>query len=147
MLKKRHDLIPNLVSTVKSYMSYESNLLEKIVELRNFAMKPGISDEQKFQAEGAISDALGKVNLAFENYPDLRASENFAILQRSLNEVEEQISAARRTYNGAVMNFNNNVEKFPSNVMAGIMNYERKPSFEVAPGESDNIDVASLLGN
>ncbi|MDP2078642.1 MAG: LemA family protein, partial [Sulfuricurvum sp.] len=126
VLKKRFDLIPNLVTSVAQYMEHEKSTLEKVTELRSLAMKPGISDDQKIALDAKLTAALGSITVAMEAYPDLKANENVMHLQRSLNEAEEQISAARRAYNQAVTDLNNAIEMFPTNMMAGWMNLQRK---------------------
>ena len=107
MLKRRYDLIPNLVSTVKTYMNYEGSTLEKITELRAKAMSGGISSDEKVSLDNEIRKVMGNIMVSVENYPELKANENFMHLQRTLNETEEQISAARRTFNAAVVDYNN----------------------------------------
>ena len=145
VLKKRFDLIPNLVASVSQYMEHEKSTLEKVTELRAQAMKPGISDEQKIALDAKLTSALGAINLAMEAYPDLKANENVMHLQRSLNEIEEQISAARRAYNQAVTDLNNAIEMFPTNFMAGWMNLQRKAVFEITVTERQNVDVGALF--
>jgi len=145
VLKKRFDLIPNLVASVSQYMEHEKSTLEKVTELRASAMKPNISDEQKIALDAKLTSALGAINIAMEAYPDLKANENVMHLQRSLNEVEEQISAARRAYNQAVTDFNNAIEMFPTNIMSGWMNLQRKAVFEITVNERQNIDVGALF--
>ncbi len=145
VLKKRFDLIPNLVASVSQYMEHEKSTLEKVTELRAQAMKPGISDEQKISLDAKLTSALGAINIAMEAYPDLKANENVMHLQRSLNEIEEQISAARRAYNQAVTDLNNAIEMFPTNLMAGWMNLQRKAVFEITVTERQNVDVDALF--
>jgi len=145
VLKKRFDLIPNLVASVSQYMEHEKSTLEKVTELRAQAMKPGISDDQKIALDAKLTSALGAINLAMEAYPDLKANENVMHLQRSLNEVEEQISAARRAYNQAVTDLNNAIEMFPTNIVAGWMNLQRKAVFEITVSERQNVDVNALF--
>ncbi len=145
VLKKRFDLIPNLVASVSQYMEHEKSTLEKITELRAQAMKPGISDDQKIALDAKLTSALGTINIAMEAYPDLKANENVMHLQRSLTEAEEQISAARRAYNQAVTDFNNAVEMFPTNLMASYMKLQRKPVFEITATERQNVDVGALF--
>lgn len=145
VLKKRFDLIPNLVSSVQQYMSHEKELLEKITQWRSQAMKPNISDETKIELDQKMSSALGSIMVAVENYPDLKANENIMHLQRTLHEVEEQISAARRAYNQAVTDYNNSIEMFPTNIMANMMRYTRKAVFETAETERQNVDVKELF--
>jgi len=145
VLKKRFDLIPNLVASVSQYMEHEKSTLEKVTELRAQAMKPGISDEQKINLDAKLTTALGAINIAMEAYPDLKANENVMHLQRSLNEIEEQISAARRAYNQAVTDLNNAIEMFPTNIVAGWMNLQRKAVFEITVSERQNVDVGALF--
>jgi LemA protein len=147
MLKKRYDLIPNLVSTVKTYMNYEGSTLEKITELRAKAISGGISSDEKVSLDNEIRKTMGSIMVAVENYPELKANENFIHLQRTLNETEEQISAARRTFNATVVDYNNSVEMFPTNIIAGMMGYSRKSVFEASDEERKNINVGNLFNN
>ncbi len=145
VLKKRYDLIPNLVASVSKYMDHEKSLLEKVTQLRAEANKPNISDEQKIKLDAQVSSALGSIMIAVENYPDLKANQNVMHLQHSLNEIEEQISAARRAYNQAVTDYNNAIEMLPTNFMANAMNYSRKAVFEVVESERKNVNVKDLF--
>ncbi len=145
VLKKRFDLIPNLVASVERYMEHEKATLEKVTDLRSQAMKPGISDEQKIALDSKLTAALGSITVAMEAYPDLKANENVMHLQRSLHEVEEQISAARRAYNQAVTDLNNAIEMFPTNLMAGWMGLSRRAVFEITVTERQNVDVNELF--
>ena len=144
-LKKRYDLIPNLVSSVKSYMEHEAGTLTQITELRAKAISGDISNDEKVKLDNIITSKLGGIMVAVENYPDLKASENFNQLQRSLNEVEEQISASRRSYNAAVTDYNNGVEMFPTNLIAGMMSFKRKNVFEIPDVQRENVDVEDLF--
>ncbi len=145
MLKKRYDLLPNLVATVKTYMNYERDTLTKITELRNQAATADISPEQKIQLENQIGGAMRKIMVQVENYPDLKANQNFLQLQGSWNEVEEQISAARRAYNATVNDYNNAVEQFPTNILAGMMKYGMKSYFDIPEEERKNISAQDLF--
>ena len=145
LLKKRYDLIPNLVSTVKQYMQHEAGVLTEVTELRSKALSSGLSSDEAVELDNKIGKALGGIMVAVENYPELKASDNFQQLQRSLNEVEEQISAARRAFNAAVTDFNNAVEMFPTNIMAGLMHYRRRQLFEIPEQERRNVDVGDLF--
>jgi LemA protein len=147
MLKKRHDLIPNLVASVKQYMTHERGLLTEITELRNSVMKPNLSDGQRFKAEGQLSSMLGKVQIAVESYPDLKANTNFLQLQAAMNEVEEQLSAARRAFNASINGYNNSVEMFPTNILAGMMSLRRRDSFEIAEAERENVNIDNLFNS
>ncbi len=146
-LKKRYDLIPNLVASVSKYMDHEKSLLSEITKLRSEANKPNISDKQKIQLDAKISSALGSIMVAVENYPELKANENVMHLQGTLNEVEEQISAARRAYNQAVTDYNNALEMIPTNFMANAMNYTKKDVFIITESERKNINVKELFNS
>jgi LemA protein len=146
-LKKRFDLIPNLVSSVQKYMQHERSIFEKITKLRTEAMKPDITQEQKIALDSQMSSALGSIMVAVENYPDLKANENILQLQNTLHEVEAQIAAARRAYNQAVTDYNNALEMFPSNYMARWMRYTRKEVFEISEAERENINVKELFNS
>ena len=145
VLKKRYDLIPNLVAAVSQYMEHERGLLERITELRAQALQPDIDDARLMELDGKIASTLGAIMVAVENYPELKASENILHLQRTLHEVEAQISAARRAYNQAVTDLNNAIEMIPTNIMAGMMHLERKPVFEISDTERENVDVDALF--
>jgi len=145
VLKKRYDLIPNLVSTVQQYMTHEREILEKVTSLRAQAMKPGLSDEQKIELDRQITSMLGSIMVAVENYPELKANENIMHLQRTLTEIEAQISAARRAYNQAVTDYNNAIEMIPTNILASMMGYTRKQVFSIPETERKNIDVKALF--
>jgi len=145
VLKKRYDLIPNLVATVSKYMDHEKSLLTEVTKLRAEANKPNISDEHKIALDAKISSALGSIMIAVENYPDLKANENVMHLQGTLNELEEQLSAARRAYNQAVTDYNNAIEMIPTNFMASAMAYKRKQVFEIVEAERKNVDVKELF--
>lgn len=147
MLKKRYDLIPNLVATVKQYASHESETLTKVTELRTRALMGGLSSDEEVKLNNELSRALGGILVQVENYPELKANENFLQLQRSLNEVEEQISASRRAFNAAVTEYNNAVEMFPSSIFASMMGYSRRELFEIPETERRNLDVGALFGN
>jgi len=131
-LKRRSDLIPNLIETVKGYASHESGTFEKVVELRNRAQGVPTGDVAgRAQAEGLLGQALGKVFALAEAYPDLKANQNFAELQRSLETIEGEVQMSRRYYNGAVRDLNVKVESFPSNLLAGPFGFTKKEYFEI----------------
>jgi LemA protein len=134
-LKRRTDLIPNLVSTVKGYAEHEKGTLEEVIRLRGVAQNAqGVGETA--QAQGLLGAALGKLFALAENYPELKANANFAQLQASLAEIEEQVQLARRYYNGAVRNLNIAVESFPSNLVAGRFGFEKAEFFELeSPSE------------
>lgn len=144
-LKKRHDLIPNLVATVKQYMEHERALLERITELRAQATRPDLPEGDRMQIEAQLSGALRSLMIAVENYPQLKANENFLHLQASLNEIEEQIAAARRAYNSAVTDYNNAIEMFPTNFIASTMGLKRRAVFEAEEAERATPSVSQLF--
>ncbi len=146
-LKKRYDLIPNLVAAVQKNMEHERGLLNEITELRSRAISGNISDRERVELDNKISRALGAINIAVENYPDLKANTNFLQLQASLNEVEEQLSAARRAYNAAVNSYNNAVQMFPTNLVAMIMGFKARPFFEASEAERQNVNVKNLFNS
>lgn len=147
MLKKRYDLIPNLVASAKEYMKHESGVLSRITELRSRAMDSNLTSNEKVEINNELSKALSGIRIAVENYPDLKANQNFLQLQASLNEVEEQISAARRAFNASVTDYNNSVEMFPSNIMASIMGLKRKQVFVIEETERQNVSVKNLFND
>ena len=134
-LKRRHDLIPNLVEVVKDYMSYEQDTLEKVIQARSRAVSAG-SPEEAIAAEGILSGALGKLFALMENYPDLKANENVSRLMEELSATENRISFSRQFYNDSVMALNNGVEVFPSNIVAGLFGFHPATYFEVAEAET-----------
>ncbi|MFY0481057.1 LemA family protein [Flavobacterium sp. PLA-1-15] len=128
-LQKRGELIPNLVESVKQYMSHEQNTLKEIVELRNKLTNVKSDSSERFRLENDLSGLLKNLVVTVENYPELKSNENMLHLQRTLNEVEEQISASRRAYNASVNNLNNAIQTFPSNIIAVTNNFNIKPYF------------------
>jgi LemA protein len=133
-LTRRHDLIGNLVETVKGYAAHERGTLEDVVKARSAAMAPGQSPAQQAESENMLSQALGRLLAIVEAYPDLKANQNFLSLQNELTATEDRIASARRYYNATVRDLNTKVETVPSNVIAGIFNVERAEYFE-AVGE------------
>lgn len=129
-LKRRHDLIPNLVETAKGYVKHERETLENITKARARAMEAG-SVGEKSKAEGDLSGALGRFMLVVENYPDLKANQNFLALQEELTSTENKIAFARQGYNDSVLFYNNKIQMFPSNVIANTFNFIREEFFEV----------------
>jgi LemA protein len=131
-LKRRADLIPNLVETVKGYASHEKEALERVTEMRARAQNVPTGDIQgRAVAEGMLSQALGRLLAVAEAYPDLKASQNFAELQRALETTERDIQMARRYYNGSVRELNTKVESFPSNLVAGQFGFAKADYFEL----------------
>jgi len=126
-------------------MNYERDTLTRITELRTKAIEPSISPDQKITLENQINSAMRGILVQVENYPDLKANQSFLQLQGSWNEIEEQVSAARRAYNATVNSYNNAVEQFPTNVMAGMMKYQMKTYFEIPEEERKNISAKDLF--
>lgn len=140
-MKKRYDLIPNLVETVKGYASHESQTLEKVTAARNAAMTASSIDE-KLKNENALTGTLKSLFAVAESYPDLKANTNFMDLQRQLQTIEEDIANSRKYYNASVKNLNNKIEMFPSSIIAGMFHFEKKPYFEVSSQEErENVKV------
>lgn len=139
MLRKRYDLIPKIVETVKAYMNYERELLTEITELRIKALPQTLTAEERVQVENRLSARLTDLLVAVENYPDLKASTNFLQLQGTLNEVEEQLAASRRAFNAAVTIYNNSIEIFPSNIIASMMQYKRRSFFEIPAAKREEV--------
>lgn len=141
-LKKRFDLIPNLVETVKGYAKHESETLEKVIAARNAAGNAK-NVEERMQNEAAVSGALRNIFALAESYPELKANENFMDLQGQLKTVEEDIANSRKFYNAVVRNFNNMVMVFPGNLIAGMFHFEKQPMFEVTDAaERQNVKVS-----
>jgi len=134
-LKRRYDLIPNLVETVKGYAKHESSAFENVTKARAAAMQAG-GVAQKGQAENMLSGALKSLFAVAEAYPDLKANTNFLELQRELSDTENKIQAARRFYNGNVRDLNIKVDSFPSNIIANIFNFAKMEFFELGEGEA-----------
>lgn len=144
-LKQRYDLIPNLVASVKQYMQHEASVLEKVVELRNQAMKKNLPVDEKQDLNQELSKRLSGIMVQVEQYPDLKANTGFQNLQKALYEVEENIAASRRFYNAAVTDFNNGIEMFPTNFLAKMMNLTRKEVFNIPEIERKNVSVQNLF--
>lgn len=145
LLKKRWDLIPNLVAVVKNHMEFEQQTLAEITRLRSRAMSGDITSEQRLNTENQITRTMGNIMALIENYPELKSNEHVTQLLESLNETEEQISAARRFYNTAVTDYNNAIEMFPSNLVAGYMKYAAKELFVTPAEERNNVNVGELF--
>lgn len=139
-LKKRWDLIPNLVETVKGYASHEQNTLTGVIEARNKAMTAS-SPEEKFAAENALTGTLRSLFALKEAYPDLKASQQFSMLQSQLSAIENEIAQNRKYYNATVKKFNNKIMFFPSNLIAKSMKLTKKAYFEAEEGERQNVQV------
>ncbi len=142
MLKKRYDLIPNLVQTVKGYAEHEQEVLVRVTELRNRAAKPDLSDDEKIMLDARITGAMGRLMAVVENYPDLKADTHFLQLQRTITEIEEQISAARRAFNAAVTDYNNSCMMFPTNIAASVFGFSTRRLFEIPDVQKRNLNVS-----
>jgi LemA protein len=139
-LKRRHDLIPNLVSTVKGYAAHEKEVFEKVTEARSRAMGAGTAQD-KAEAENMLSNTLKSLFAVAEAYPDLKANQNFLELQRELTDTEDKIQASRRFYNGNVRDFNTKIEVFPTNIMAGMLGFSKREFFQAAEEEKAPVEV------
>ena len=135
-LKRRYDLIPNLVQTVKGYAQHESQTLENVIKARNMAMDVNKEDVKRMaENENVLSGTLKSLFALSENYPQLQANTNFLELQRELRDTEDKLQAARRFYNGNVMAFNTKIELFPSNIVAALFHFEKREFFELSEVE------------
>lgn len=140
-LKQRHDLIPQLVATVKGYAQHEKELLTRVTELRSAAMQAtGINE--KIEAENQLSSALNGLKVQLEAYPDLKANQNFLQLQGEISDIENKLAATRRYFNTATRELNNSVQTFPSNILAGMFGFHKEPMFEVPKEERATIEKA-----
>lgn len=141
-LKKRWDLIPNIVQVVKGYAKHEKDTLKEIVELRNSVKSyDKLTDEEKIKTNEQMSNGLNRLMALAEAYPDLKANDNFLSLQSDLSGIEDEIAQARKYYNAVVRNFNNKVEMIPSNIVAKILGYKPKSMFEANANERENVKV------
>jgi len=144
MLKKRFDLVPNLISTVERYMKHEREVLTQLIELRSRAVSGNMATDDLVQLDNQLTSSLRSVFAMAENYPQLQASQNFLQLQGALNETEEQIAASRRAYNAAVTDYNNGCGMFPLNIVASVMGYKTMAWFEVSEIERQNVNVREM---
>ncbi len=142
-LKRRHDLIPNLIETVKGYMTHERETLENITNARSNAMSANTIGE-KAGAESLLGGALGKLQIAVEAYPDLKANTNFLALQEELSSTENKISYSRQAYNDQVLFFNNKIQMFPSNIIAGMFNFKEGEFFELEDVKEKEVPKVSF---
>ncbi len=129
-LRQRHDLIPQLVDTVKGYMKHEENVLTTVTAARSGALQAKTIND-KIAAENQLTSALQGLNVAIEAYPDLKASSNFAMLQEEISDVENKLASVRRFFNSATREYNNAVETFPSNIIAGMFNFNKEVMFDL----------------
>ena len=146
-LKRRHDLIPNLVETVKGYASHERETLDAVVRARAAASSPGSTPGQQAAQENILNAALGRLFAVAEAYPDLKANTSFIELQRELSSTEDRIAAGRRFYNANVRELNTKVESFPSNILAGMFNFAKADYFEVEEAAQREAPQVSFGGS
>ena len=139
-LKRRYDLIPNLVNTVKGYAAHEKEIFEKVAEARNSAISAKSVPDQA-QAENQITQALRQLFAVVENYPDLKANQNFLALQEELTATEGRIAFARQFYNDTVLSYNNKVQQFPSRIVAGMFNFTPREFFQVEEAATGPVNV------
>lgn len=140
-LKRRYDLIPNLVETVKGYAKHERETLENVIKARNMAINAN-NLQEKAQAENMLTGALKTIFALAENYPDLKANENFINLQNTLTEIEDNIQNARRYYNAVVRDYNILCEAFPSVIIANTFGFKKREFFEIEESERENVKVS-----
>jgi len=140
-LKRRYDLIPNLVETVKGYAKHEKQTFEKVAELRTSAMNAKTVAE-KGKAEGMLTETLKTLFAVAENYPELKANENFLSLQSSLNEIETEVQGARRYYNGTVRDYNTKIMVFPNNLFANMLGFKAREFFQAEEESKANVKVS-----
>lgn len=139
-LKRRFDLIPNLVETVKGYTKHESETLENVVKARNTYLSAS-TPEAQMEANGELTQAISKLFALTESYPDLKANESFVKMQEDLKETENKIASARQFYNDTVLTYNNKVEVIPSNIVAGLCGFKKEAFFQAAEAERENVQV------
>ena len=139
-LKRRFDLIPNVVNTVKGYAKHESETLENVIKARNTFMSAS-TKEDEIKADGELTNAISKLFALTESYPELKANENFIKLQDELKETENKIASSRQFYNDTVLNYNNKIELFPSNIVAALFHFKSETFFEASSKERENVKV------
>lgn len=140
-LKQRHDLVPQLVATVKGYATHEKGVLENVTAARSAAINATTIDD-KINAENALTSALQGLKVSVEAYPDLKANQNFLQLQNELADIENKLAAVRRFFNSATRELNNAVQTFPNNLFAGMFGFKKEPMFEVPQAQRDEYDKA-----
>lgn len=140
-LKQRHDLVPQLVSTVKGYASHEKTVLENVTNARTAAMSANNIND-KIQAENKLSSALANLKVSLEAYPDLKANQNFLQLQTEISDIENKLAASRRFFNSATKELNNAVQTFPANILAGMFGFHKEPMFEIPATDRASLDKA-----
>ena len=142
--QRRSDLIPNLVSTVKGYAAHEKETLDRVIQARNGAVSARTIDE-KIAAENQLSSALSGLKITLEAYPDLKANQNFLQLQEEISDVENKLAAVRRYFNSATKEYNNAVQTFPSNIIAGMTGFQREIMFDLGKNERANLEQAPKI--
>jgi LemA protein len=147
MLKKRFDLLPNLIETVKQYMQHESATLARIVELRSQETTGNLSTAQKIELDKQVSTGVSGLMLTVESYPELKANQNFINLQSTWTESEEQIAAARRTYNASVTDYNDAIMMFPGSIVAGMLSYQPIAVLSNTEEERKNVSAKDLFNS
>ena len=146
MLKQRNNMIPNLVAAVQNYMGHENLTLTKIAELRSLMQKTN-NEREQMELGSEMSQKLADIKVSVEQYPELKADKQFLRLEESIEEMEYQLQAVRRTFNAAAVDFNNYVEMFPSNIIASMRNYKPHDLITIPESEMANVDVKSLFKN
>ena len=140
-LKQRHDVVPQLVATVKGYATHERELLERVTAARTAAMS-AVGINEKIQTENALSSALSGLRVSLEAYPDLKANQNFLQLQEEVSDLENKLAASRRFFNGATRDLNTAIETFPACLFAGMFGFHREPMFEIPAADRATLDKA-----
>ena len=146
MLKQRNDMIPNLVAAVQNYMGHENLTLTKIAELRSLMQRTN-SEHEQMELGAEMSKKLADIRVSVEQYPELKADKQFLSLEESIKEMEYQLQAARRTFNAAIVDFNNYVQMFPSSIIASMKNYQPHDLITIPESEMANVDVRALFKN
>lgn len=144
-LRKRYDMIPNLVATVQNYATHEQETLTRVTALRNQAVKGDLSMGDKLKLDSEMSKLMSGIMVAVEDYPELKASEQYMNLQRNITEMESQISAARRAFNAVVLAYNNAIQVFPTVLVASLFNFTRSNMFANSESERENPNVNELF--
>ena len=147
ILKKRYDLIPDLVAVLEQHMKHETALIRSVTELRSSALGGNLNTDQKVELNNQLSQAIRSIRVSVENYPTVKASGSFHHLERSLNEVEEQLSAARRAYNASVMDMNNSLDRFPTVLLSRILGFSRREMFQASEAERRHVPVGSMFSS
>ena len=145
-LKKRFDLIPNLVAMLNKYLAHEKEILLKVTELRTQVEKAK-TPKEKIEASNELTQVMSGLNINVENYPDLKADKQFLNLQYNLTDIEDQISAARRAYNAAVTSYNNKIQMFPASIIAGVRKDKTDTLLDIPKAEQKEVNVNQLLNN